>query len=259
MRISVVTQEGPFYLPPALDQLCSARHGDFVALIVLPAFDEKPWASAKRLYHFYGPYDFLRLVCRFAWTQVADRINRVRAITRPYSPSDVARRHGIPLYQPAKINSPEFVITLRDEIRPDLLVSISASQILRKRVLDIPPLGCINLHSAPLPHYQGMMPNFWTLVHNEPEAAVTVHYMVEKLDAGDIILQKRVQIYPSDSLHDLIVRSKQIGVQTVLEAIQQIESGTAKTKPIDSDNTSYFSFPTRADAKRLRAQGRKLL
>ncbi|MFM6349575.1 MAG: methionyl-tRNA formyltransferase, partial [Dolichospermum sp.] len=111
---------------------------------------------------------------------------------------------NIPLYQPPKINSLDFVDTLKNKIRPDLLVSVAASQILKKAVLEVPPLGCINLHSAPLPRYQGMMPNFWTMVNNEPEATVTIHYMAEKLDAGDIILQKSVAINATDSLQDLM-------------------------------------------------------
>ena len=70
------------------------------------------------------------------------------------------------------------------------------------------------------------------LMHGEPEATVTVHYMVEKLDAGDIVLQWPVPILPADSLHDLMVRSKEVGVQAVLEAMEQIEHGTAHRRPI---------------------------
>src|SRR6185436_2167236 len=162
-------------------------------------------------------------------------------------------------YQPAKINAPEFVAVLRETIRPDLLVSIAASQVLRQRVLEVPRLGCINLHSAPLPRYQGMMPNFWTMVHGEPEATVTVHFMVEKLDAGDIILQRPVPIHPEDSLHDLMVRSKVIGVDALNEAVAQLEHGTARPWPMDASQASYFSFPKRRDAERLRRMGRALL
>src|SRR5205823_5731761 len=171
MRIAVVTQEDPFYLPPALDAFCRARRTDVVALIILPAFNERLTATASRLYAFYGPRDFTRLAMRYAWAIIANRLNGLRPLTRPYSAHDVAR------------------------------------------------LGCINLHSAPLPRYQGMMPNFWTMVEGEPEAAVTVHYMVEKLDAGDIILQRAVPIRPPDSLHDLMVRSKVVGVEALLEAV----------------------------------------
>jgi methionyl-tRNA formyltransferase len=259
VRIAVVTQEDPFYLPPALDAFCRARPGDVVALIILPAFNESLAATARRLHEFYGTRDFVRLLVRYVGAKLADRVNGVRPLLRPYSAADVARRHRIPTYHPAKINAPEFVALLRDTIRPDLLVSIAASQVLRQRVLEVPPLGCINLHSAPLPRYQGMMPNFWTMVHGEREATVTVHYMVEKLDAGDIILQRPVPIRPEDSLHDLMVRSKVVGVEALRDAVAQLERGTAHPRPMDSSQATYFSFPKRADAERLRRMGRALL
>jgi methionyl-tRNA formyltransferase len=259
MRIALVTQEDPFYLPPALDGLCRARGREIVAIIILPAFNERLTETARRLYEFYGPIDFVRLGLRYLGAKIADRANRLQAFTRPYSATDVARRHGIPVYQPAKINAPEFVSLFREHIRPDLLVSIAASQIVRQRLLDVPRLGCINLHSAPLPRYQGMMPNFWTMVHGEREATVTVHYMVEKLDAGDIVLQWPVPILPTDSLHDLMVRSKEVGVQAVLEAIEQIEHGSVRRQPIDPSQATYFTFPKRDDARRLRQMGRALL
>jgi methionyl-tRNA formyltransferase len=259
MRIAVATQEEPFYLPPALDALCSAREDDVVALIVLPAFNEGLFATARRMYDFYGPFDFVRLVGRYMWAKTADVLNQMRPVTRPYSASDVANRHGIRVYRPSSINTSAFLTTLREGIRPDLLVSIAASQVLGEQVLDLPPFGCINLHSAPLPRYQGMMPTFWTLLHEEPHATVTVHYMVGDLDAGDIILQRPVPILSDDSLHDLIVRSKRVGIQTLLDAIDQIERGTVQRRSMDRARATYFSFPERADARRLRSQGRQLI
>lgn len=259
MRIALVTQEEPFYLPPALSAFCAARQQDVVALIILPAFNEGLAATARRLYEFYGPTDFVRLAGRFALAKAADKLNGLAPLTRPYSAADVAKRYAIPTYRPPKINATAFVETLRDEIRPDLMVSIAASQILKQRVLDVPRYGCINLHSAPLPRYQGMMPNFWTMLHEEPVAAVTVHYMVEKLDAGDILVQHAVPIHPTDSLHDLMVRSKEIGVQALLEAVAQIEQGTTQPRPMDSNQATYFSFPKREDARKLRQLGHALL
>jgi len=259
MRLVLVTQNEPFYLPTALDAICAARRDDIAGLIVLPAFNEKLTLTARRLYAFYGPVDFLRLSMRYAWAKVADLLNRVMPLTRPYSAADVARRRKIPLYPVANINAKETISFLTQTVQPDLIVSIAASQIFRSAVLQVPTHGCINLHSAPLPRYQGMMPNFWAMVNGEKETAVTVHYMVEKLDAGDIIIQRSVPIYPNDSLHDLMVRSKQFGVQAVLEAISQIEQGTTSPRPLDTTQATYFSFPKSADAQRLRAQGHRLL
>jgi methionyl-tRNA formyltransferase len=259
MRISLVTQKEPFYLPPALDALCAARQKDIVALIILPSFNEGLRATAARLFQFYGPSDFARLLGWFVWAKLADHLNRMAALTRPYSAIDVARRYGIPIYQPSNINTSDFVSVLCNKIHPDLLVSIAASQILKRHILEIPTKGCINLHSAALPQYQGMMPNFWSMLHREPEAAVTVHYMTRKLDKGDVIVQRPVPIHPTDSLHDLMLRSKQIGVQAVLAAIEQIECGTVTRRSIKNDRGTYFSFPKRVDAKRLRQMGHRLL
>ena len=259
MRIALVTQEEPFYLPPALDTFCAARQADICALIILPAFNETLVDTARRLYEFYGPVDFVRLALRYCGAKLADKVNRLRPFTQPYSAADVATRYGLSVYRPTKINAKTFITRLQDEIKPDLVVSVAASQIFKKGVLAIPPLGCINLHSAPLPRYQGMMPNFWTLVHGEPEASVTVHYMVEKLDAGDIILRRSVPIHPNDSLHALMIRSKEVGIQALLEAVDQIEQGLVQAQPMDSAQGSYFSFPKRRDARRLRQMGHALL
>ncbi len=259
MRIALITQEEPFYLPPALDALCRLRRDELGALIILPSFNESLPRTARRMYDFYGPRDFARLCGRFLGARVFDRVNRLKPLTRPFSARDVAQRHRVPLHQPAKVNAPDFLEILRHKIRPDLIVSIAASQVFGNTLLGIPRLGCINLHSAPLPRYQGMMPNFWTLLHQEPNATVTVHYMAAQLDAGDIILQRDVAILPEDSLHDLMVRSKHIGIQAVDEAIRLLAAGAAPRRPMDPALASYFTFPARADARRLRAQGRRLL
>ena len=259
MRVVIATQEDPFYLPPALDSLCSAPALDVRALIVLPSFNEGLVPTARRLYEFYGPLDFSRLLVRWVGARAANAINRKVQVTRPYSAADVGRRHSVPVLVTPNINSPSFIATLRDEIRSDLLISVAASQIFKKELLGVPPLGCINLHSAPLPPYQGMMPNFWTMVNGEPEATVTVHYMVRKLDAGDIILQRPVPIEPRDSLHDLMVRSKVLGARALLEATAKMAAGAVQPIRMNPEEATYFSFPTRADSARLRQMGRRLL
>ena len=100
MRIAIVTQEDPFYLPPALDAVCRARRGGVVALVILPAFNESLSRTAARLWDFYGPRDFLRLGARFAGARAADAVNRLVPLTRPYSARDVARRHDVPVHEP---------------------------------------------------------------------------------------------------------------------------------------------------------------
>jgi len=259
MRIAIITQAEPFYLPTALVDFCRVRGKDIVAIIVLPAFNETLTQTAYRLYEFYGPFDFFRLVARLLRVKFADLLQKINLLRKPYSILGVGNRFRIPVYYIAQINNPEAIKLLRTTINPDLIVSIAASQILEREILSIPRHGCINLHSAPLPRYQGMMPNFWAMVGGETETAVTVHYMVEELDAGDIIIQLPVPINPPDSLHDLMVRAKQIGVQALLTAVAQIENGKVNRQKMDLIKATYHHFPTGADAKALRKMGHALL
>ena len=99
----------------------------------------------------------------------------------------------------------------------------------------------------------------WMQVRGELHAILTVHGTAEKLDTGEIILQTPVPIYAADSLHDLMVRSKRVGVQALLEAVGQIERGPVRRQPMDMCRASCFSFPKRADAQRLRRMGHALL
>lgn len=258
MRIALVTQDDPFYLPPAVEQFCRTR--EVAAVILLRAFDEGRGATAKRLWNFYGPWDFVRLLVRFVGAKTADALNRsIRLTRRPYSCVDVARRLALPLHRPADVNAPEFLEVLRSEIRPDLIVSIASSQPFSRELLTLPLHGCINLYSAPLPRYQGMMPNFWVMADGHPEATVTVHVMAEKLEDCDAIVRRRFPIHPTDSLHTVMVRSKQIGVEALLEAASLIENNRARRERLDMTQATTVSFPTRADAARLRRRGHALL
>ncbi|MCF6176051.1 MAG: hypothetical protein L3J71_09825 [Victivallaceae bacterium] len=91
-----------------------------------------------------------------------------------------------------------------DDYQPDLFVSISCPQIIRKKLRERFVNGCINVHGAPLPKYRGLMPAFWMLKNNETEGAATVHVLDERLDDGDIILQQKVSISSEDTWDSMV-------------------------------------------------------
>jgi len=255
MRIAIVTQNEPFYLPTFLAQIARARSKDIVAMIILKPFNESLLDTARRVYNLYGPTEFLFTGLHFVFTKLMNFISSFRPLGGPWSVTDVARRYKIPIYSPKNINDSSFLFILSNLIKPDVIVSVAASQIFKKAILNIPRYGCINVHTAPLPRYRGMLPTFWVLLNREKETAVTVHYMTEKLDDGDIIRQEPVAILPNDTLDSLIRRTKAIGVKVLLKALEDIEQGKIDRKPNDASKATYFSFPTREDAKRFRAQG----
>lgn len=259
MKILLVTQEDAFYIPKLLSLLIPARKNDFVGLTVLVG--EVSNRNIRKYLDFMGPLDFARYAAKYATYAICDRlfprgIGRGRQ-RRFFSVRAVARHFGLPIYEPEKINAPEFLQVL-EPLDLDLIVSVAAPQIFRKAILELPKQGCINIHNGLLPKYQGVLPSFHVLARGEKFTGTTVHYMVEKIDAGDVILQEQFKIKPSDTLHSLVTRTKiTMGPRLLLRAIEKIEKGSVETIPVDWSQATYYSFPDAEAVRAFRARGRK--
>ena len=129
------------------------------------------------------------------------------------SVAELAAAHNIPVYAPDDINHPLWVERIR-EMQPDILFSFYYRNLIRQPLLDIPPLGCLNLHGSLLPKYRGRVPVNWALIHGESESGVTLHYMTPRPDDGDIVAQTRVAIDDSDTARTLF--DKIVGASTQL-------------------------------------------
>jgi len=140
---------------------------------------------------------------------------------------------------------------------PDLIISITANQIFKKRLLNLPKHGCLNLHSALLPNYKGLMPTFWVLKNDEKEMGVSVFFMDEGIDTGEILVQRAFPIEQKDTLENLIDKNKKIGMDTIVKSIELIQSGNYQTKKFPEGMGSYYSFPTRKDVKEFTRAGKK--
>jgi len=253
MRVVLLTQDEPLFLAPSIDYLLS-RKPSGIEVVGCVVFDPSPLgkkvgmgARAKELLRVFGPAYFIRYAAMFA-------LARVRP-TRQLGA--ILRRYGIfELRLEGNVNAPEPLEAIR-QLQPDLLVSVAGNQIFRRPLIDLAPKGCLNVHSALLPKYRGLMPTFWVLKNGEKETGVSVFMVDEGIDSGPIIVQKRVPI-DSDSLEQLIRRTKVIGMDAVWEAVEKLRSGNAELIPNPESEKSYFSFPTRADVSAFRAAGKRL-
>lgn len=138
----------------------------------------------------------------------------------------LAEQHSIPTYYPEDINTPETVQQIKD-LRPDVLFSVSWDQMIGEDILAVPPQGCINMHDSLLPKYRGHAPINWAIINGENETAYTMHYMVKKADAGDIISQKKVPIYFEDRAIDVYNRVVDAGIVMFKEMLPLIKQGNA--------------------------------
>jgi methionyl-tRNA formyltransferase len=139
----------------------------------------------------------------------------------------LALHHGIDVLQPESLKDPAFVRRMSD-LEPHLIVVV-AFRILPREVFIVPRLGSFNLHASLLPKYRGAAPINWAIIKGEKETGVTTFFLQEKVDTGNILLQRKVPIAENDdagTLHDTLAR---IGAEVVLETVRLIERGQAAT------------------------------
>ena len=156
-----------------------------------------------------------------------------------------AQTHSIPVYQPEKLRDGAALTILR-ELAPELIVVAAYGRILPDDILALPPKGCVNVHSSLLPKYRGAAPINWAILNGEAETGVTIMHMASELDAGDVILQQSTPIHPEETAEMLYGRLAELGGKMILEAVAQIEAGTASRIPQDHEQATLAPMLSKA-------------
>ncbi len=145
----------------------------------------------------------------------------------PHPMKETALKHGIPVFQPQKVNVPESIADLRS-LQPDLCVVAAYGQILSAELLEIPRLSAINLHASLLPRHRGAAPVQYSILCGDAETGVTIFRIEPKLDAGPILGVEKLRIGPKETAGELETRLAELAVPLTLRVIDEIESGTTK-------------------------------
>ena len=144
----------------------------------------------------------------------------------------------LPVFQPEKIKAPEALETL-GKAEADVVVVAAYGQILPASVLQLPKLACLNIHGSILPKYRGAAPIHYAVMNGEKETGVTIMYMNEKMDEGDILLIKTTPIGPEETTGEIHDHLAKLGSQGLLEALKLLEQGKAHRTPQDSSKATY--------------------
>ena len=158
---------------------------------------------------------------------------------------ELALKYDIPVYQPVRAREESFIETLK-ELNPDVIVVVAFGQILPKDILDIPKLGCINVHVSLLPKYRGAAPINWVIINGETKTGVTTMYMDEGLDTGDMILKTEFNLDDEITAGELHDQMMEIGSQTLKETLDLIEKGCAPREKQNHDEFSYAPMMNKA-------------
>lgn len=155
------------------------------------------------------------------------------------SVAELARAHGIPVYTPASVNTPEWIARIR-ELRPDVIFSFYYRDLIHQEILDLPRLGAFNMHGSLLPRYRGRAPINWTVLRGEKETGATLHCMIKRPDAGDIVDQEPVPIGPEETARDVFVKVTFAARRVLERSLEAITSGHPPRRPQDESQASYF-------------------
>ncbi|WP_113929847.1 methionyl-tRNA formyltransferase [Bacillus sp. P14.5] len=177
-------------------------------------------------------YDVIAVV-----TQPDRPVGRKRVMTPP--PVKVeAEKHGIPVYQPEKIRQKEELEKIL-ALKPDLIVTAAFGQILPKELLDAPQYGCINVHASLLPELRGGAPIHYSIIQGKKSTGVTIMYMVEKLDAGDMISSVEVEIDERDHVGTLHDKLSEAGANLLIETIPPLLNGEISPEKQDESKATF--------------------
>lgn len=206
---------------------------------------------------------------------LAEKFEVVAAVSQPDRPrgrgyileptpvKTAAERLSIPVYQPESVRTPEGIALIKS-FEPEVICVVAYGRILPKEVLDIPRLGCVNLHASLLPKYRGAAPIEWAVANGEEITGVTAMYMAEGMDTGDMIGSAEVAILPDETGGELRTRLAGIGAQLLCGALAEVFAGTAARTPQDDEMASFapllkkemglidFSLPAKQVYNRIR-------
>lgn len=167
-----------------------------------------------------------------AFSQPDRPVGRHQNKLQPTPVKERAQARGIPVFQPEKLRDGTALAVLK-ELDPELIVVAAYGRFLPDEILNLPPRGCINVHSSLLPKYRGAAPINWAVLNGEAETGVTIQRMAHDMDVGDIILQRSTPIGETEDAEQLYSRLADMGGELVVEAVAQIQAGTAAYTPQD--------------------------
>ncbi|MEH7110874.1 methionyl-tRNA formyltransferase [Neobacillus niacini] len=181
-------------------------------------------------------------------TQPDRPVGRKKILTPP--PVKVeALKHGIPVYQPEKIRQKDEMEKIL-ALKPDLIVTAAFGQILPNEILEAPTYGCINVHASLLPELRGGAPIHYALIQGKKKTGITIMYMVEKLDAGDILTQAEVEITEEDNVGTLHSKLSEAGSVLLSETLPKLLEGKLTSIPQNNDEAS-FAYNIKRDQERI--------
>jgi methionyl-tRNA formyltransferase len=160
----------------------------------------------------------------------------------------LAKKYDIPVHTPESVNTPDWIARIRSWA-PDLIFSFYYRNMINEEILGIPRLGAFNMHGSLLPKYRGRVPINWAILHGEKETGVTLHHMVKRADAGDIVDQEVVPIGHDETAREVFAKCVKAARLVLERQLDSLTTGTAPRRKQDESQATYFGGRTPEDGR----------
>lgn len=255
MRIFIITMDDPVQTRSFIKYIIDHRKSDIVGLAVSKG--DRLTIGKKRSKFVYLISLLLIMglpaFIKNSWITLSDKIIKnlsKKGLIKDPSILTYAKSQGIPVWDIKTPNSKKFQEELIN-IKPDIIINQSQS-IIKKNLLEIPKIGIINRHNALLPINRGRLTPFWVLFKKEKETGVSIHFVEEGIDSGDIIVQKRFKVSSKDTFNSIVKKNYEIAPKAMIEAIEILEKEDYQLIPNDDNLATYNTVPTLKEAWKFR-------
>jgi methionyl-tRNA formyltransferase len=262
MNLLIVTQEEPFFIPKILARIDDNlnREDKIVGITILKPYHKSKnyltWIRERVIVYTYR--ELMLLMALFTYVKIYEALTRIFPLKKFFSVRRFCSARGIRLFQTADINSAEYHSELRS-LDIDMIISHSATQIFKKSLIEIPRVGCVNVHGTLLPRHRGVMGSWWALASGDKFTGVTVHQLIERLDAGDILLQEKMPIEDEDTQFSIAVKTKKMSADLTLRMLDILREGEPKAISMDINAGNINTFPTKEQAVQFRKSKKRII
>ena len=259
IKVSILTQEDQFFIPKNIQKLIDSEYIEVKSIVIINSSGS---LNNKKLF-FLKNFIFagaVRLAIKSMFYRILDFINLITFnlfSNKVYSILALAKKNSIEINSIVNPNDKVFLKKLKN-LKLDFIISYSAPVVFKSELLAIPKFHCINLHCSYLPKYSGILPSFWVLYNLESKTGCTVHLMDDKIDNGQIVLQKEVSIKDVNSIFEVNRITKEEGGKLMLKSIIGLYNKTIMISKNEVQKKNYNSWPNENQIKNFIRNGKKI-
>lgn len=261
VKVFIISQEEPFYIPKVIRYLVEHQNDCFE---IVGATRLQPHRKNKTMKDWllertkiYTYWELFITTCFFVYCRVWYKLLAKCGVFNPYSVKSIYGKNGVQEVITEDINSSHYLEQLQ-KLEIEVVLSISPPQLFGKELLNLPKIACLNAHGTLLPRHRGVFGSWWMLYENDKEIGTTIHTMVEKLDAGEVLWQKEMPMPVDATQYSIAYHTKKIMAEGLVETLNKISQESLKT--IESPyKESYHRAPTKKQGKDFHKKGLRVL